>query len=195
MQLYVSNGKVTTERPVMDKNYGIAGQAPNSGIIGIKQTEAQNDRKKERYEQRLMSKIKSGKKLTPEELRYVQENMPGIYPQVMRQQKLRDMVKVALESCRSKEEVQQRISNFMSGISDNDPCKDMMISAIQDAADEFKASNTYKKLPAVNDNTKHSKNSRSQKENDERQISYECDKNGYQTTYLEVYIDNKSYKA
>ena len=126
------------------------------------------------------------------------------YPVVLRQQNLREAVIKACEKCESKEEVQKTISNFMDSIPEKDPNRELMLSAIQNAAEEFKKSGTYKSLPEV-DPTEEEKRKAVKKgsvdgktedaENTGKVIAYVTTESGYQSAYVEDEIPKKEYQA
>lgn len=92
---------------------------------------------------RIQAKLKSGKKLTEEEMRFLQAVDPQLYMQAARIQAMRDSLEQQLEHCKSKEEAAKVFSDTMSMVSDKDPMKEYIVAAYQDAYNEFqKAGNT-----------------------------------------------------
>ncbi|MGN0483663.1 MAG: hypothetical protein ACI4HI_08940 [Lachnospiraceae bacterium] len=136
------------------------------------------EEEKKKKQAKIYAKIQSGARLSAQEMRFVQEYMPEMYPAVLRQQKLREMALHAFENCRSKEEVAQTEQRLYSGISENDPNREMMVAAIVSAKKEFQETGGYKNLPQELPDEK--KNQSPTKD----QISYEVSENGYQTAYV-----------
>lgn len=112
------------------------------------------DEEKTAYLNRIMGKLKSGKKLTAEEMRFLQAEDPALYQQAARVQAMRDGLEQRLKSCRSKEEAQTIFANAIDGVSDKDPLKEYIVAAYQDVMDEFQKSNEYKELPDTEEEAK-----------------------------------------
>ena len=102
---------------------------------------------KNAYFQRILAKLRSGKKLSAEEMRFLQAEHPEFYPQAARVQAMRDGLETRLRCCRSKEAAQTMFVNAMDSVSDEDPMKEYLVAAYEDVMKEFKESNTYKELP------------------------------------------------
>jgi DNA-binding protein YbaB len=96
---------------------------------------------------RIQAKLKSGKKLTEEEMRFLQAVDPQLYMQAARIQAMRDSLEQQLEHCKSKEEAAKVFSDTMSMVSDKDPMKEYIVAAYQDAYNEFQKSGNYQHLP------------------------------------------------
>lgn len=116
------------------------------------------DEEKANYLASITRKLKSGKKLTPEEMRFLQAENPQMYAQVARVQKMRDTLEARLKSCRSKQEVAQAHASAMSGIADDDPMKEFLVAAYNDVVKDFHESDEYKDLPATNEEENRSDN-------------------------------------
>jgi len=106
-----------------------------------------SDEEKEAYLAHIQAKLKSGKKLTAEEMRFLQAEYPDLYLQAARVQSMRESFEQQLKSCRSKEAVETAFSTSMSMVSDKDPMKEAIVAAYQDAYNEFKESDDYQNLP------------------------------------------------
>lgn len=106
-----------------------------------------SDEEKSAYLAHIEAKLKAGKKLTAEEMRFLQAEYPDLYLQAARVQSMRESFEQQLKSCRSKEAVENAFSTSMSMVSDKDPMKEAIIAAYQDAYKEFKESGDYQKLP------------------------------------------------
>ena len=87
------------------------------------------------------------KKLTEEEMRFLQAVDPQLYMQAARIQAMRDSLEQQLEHCKSKEEAAKVFSDTMSMVSDKDPMKEYIVAAYQDAYNEFQKSGKYQHLP------------------------------------------------
>lgn len=106
-----------------------------------------SDEEKQAYLAHIQAKLKAGKKLTAEEMRFLQAEYPDLYLQAARVQSMRESFEQQLKSCRSKEAVETAFSTSMSMVSDKDPMKEAITAAYQDAYNEFKESGDYQKLP------------------------------------------------
>lgn len=115
------------------------------------------DEEKTAYLNRIMAKLKSGKKLTAEEMRFLQAEDPTLYQQAARVQAMRDGLEQRLKSCRSKEEAQTIFANAMDSVSDKDPMKEYIVAAYQDVMEEFQKSDEYKELPDTEEEAKERK--------------------------------------
>ena len=99
---------------------------------------------------RIQAKLKSGKKLTEEEMRFLQAVDPQLYMQAARIQAMRDSLEQQLEHCKSKEEAAKVFSvhlDALTHISEEDPMKEYIVAAYQDAYNEFQKSGKYQHLP------------------------------------------------
>lgn len=105
------------------------------------------EEEKAAYLAHIQAKLKAGKKLTAEEMRFLQAEYPELYMQAARVQSMREAFEHQLQSCRSKEEAENVFSTSMSMVSDKDPMKEAIIAAYQDAYEEFKQTDAYKNLP------------------------------------------------
>lgn len=62
---------------------------------------------------------------------------------------MRDSLEARLSSCSSKEEAQSIYSDALSHVSDDDPMKEYIVAAYDDAMKEFRKSDVYQSLPAT----------------------------------------------
>ena len=106
-----------------------------------------SDEEKAGKEAGILNKLKFGKKLTPEELRYLQKVNPIMYAQAMRVRALAKAVEEQVKHARSKEEANQIVSNAMSSISKDDPAREYMVAAIDRVSSEMHKSPGYNRLP------------------------------------------------
>lgn len=105
------------------------------------------EEEKTAYFQRILSKLRSGKKLTAEEMRFLQAEHPEFYPQAARIQAMRDGLETRLKCCRSKEAAQTMFAEAIDSVSDEDPMKEYLVAAYQAVMDDFQKSDAYKELP------------------------------------------------
>ncbi len=105
------------------------------------------EEEKETYLARIQAKLKNGKKLTPEEMRFLQAEHPDLYMQAARVQAMRDGLESRLKVCHSKQEAQTMYANALDSVSDEDPMKEYIVAAYQDVMKEFEKSEEYKDLP------------------------------------------------
>ena len=106
-----------------------------------------SDEEKAKKDAEILTKLKFGKKLTPEELRYLQKVNPIMYAQAMRVQAMAKAVEEQVKHARSKEEANQIVSNAMSGISKEDPAREYMVAAMDRVSSEMHKSPGYNRLP------------------------------------------------
>ena len=107
-----------------------------------------SDEEKASYLAHIEAKLKSGKKLTAEEMRFLQAEYPDLYLQAARVQSMRESMEQQLKSCNTKEEAASVFSTSVSMVSDKDPMKEAITAAYQDAYDKFRQTGDYQKLPA-----------------------------------------------
>lgn len=105
------------------------------------------EEEKQCYLQKILAKLKSGKALTAEEMRFLQAEYPALYQQAARVQAMRSSLENRLKSASSKEEAQTIFTDAMSSVSDEDPMKEYIIAAYQNVMDEFEQSDEYSELP------------------------------------------------
>ncbi len=110
-------------------------------------TEGLSEEEKQAYEAKIMQKLRSGKKLTSEEMNYLRVKNPQLYAQAARVQAMRENLKKQLENCRSKEEVEKVYGNSVSMVGKDDPMKEAIVAAYDDVMKEFKKTDKYQALP------------------------------------------------
>lgn len=111
------------------------------------------DEEKQRYLAHILAKLKSGKKLTAEEMRFLQAEEPQLYQQAARVQTMRDAFENRLKNCKSKEEAAKIFTEAMSSISDKDPMKEFIYAAYEDVYREYQETGGYKHEPARHKST------------------------------------------
>ncbi|MDD6307239.1 MAG: hypothetical protein PUA75_09945 [Clostridiales bacterium] len=116
------------------------------------------EEEKSAYLAHIQAKLKAGKKLTAEEMRFLQAEYPDLYLQAARVQSMRESFERQLKSCKTKEEAANVFSTSMSMVSDSDPMKEAVTAAYEDAYREYKETDKYKSLPE-NDKEKREKDS------------------------------------
>ena len=131
---------------------------------------------KEEYEARIYAKVQAGKELTVEELRFLARTNPVLYQKAVRMMNTRKRLENQLKTCKSKEEAQEVFARAVSGISDKDPDKDMLVAALRDVYDGFMKSDAYRKLPEKEEDGR---------ESVYRNVDFEVDENGYQVVFAQ----------
>ena len=111
-------------------------------------------------------KLEAGKKLTKEELSWLQRNDPIAYAHAIRVQMIAEEVEKELKAAKSKEEANRIVSTAVSGISDDDPDKEYIVAAVNRVSDEFHKSGAYSRLPGTQESAEKRKQ---KKENGEYQ--------------------------
>lgn len=112
------------------------------------------EEEKESYYNKIMGKLKSGQKLSPEEMRFLQAEYPEMYQQVARVQAMRDGFEVRLKTATSKQKAQEIFADSLSHVSDDDPMKEYIVASYQDAMKNFEKTNEYKELPETEEDVK-----------------------------------------
>lgn len=128
-----------------------------SSVQALLETNTKSDMSEEEKSLRLKKieqKLKNGKKLSPEEIQFIRKYYPEKYPIVMRIQLMRERLEEELKNAKSKEEVQDIYATAVEMVSSKDPYKELILSAYQDAMEEFKKSSDYKKLPMKDEEEK-----------------------------------------
>lgn len=110
-------------------------------------TNFKTEEEKNRYESKLNEKIKSGAKLSPSEMSYLQRSNPIMYMRVKRVQMQREMLENKMKRCKSKKEVEEAYNQAMCSIHEKDPDKQLLASAYNNVTKEFKKTREYKSLP------------------------------------------------
>lgn len=113
-----------------------------------------SEEEKSRELQKILRKLKSGARLTGEDLSFIRHFYPEMYVHVVRIQNQRKQLENQLKSAKSKEEASQIFSQAMTGIAKDDPDKEMLQAAYSKAYSEFQSTSEYKKLPETNQEAK-----------------------------------------
>ena len=106
-----------------------------------------SEEEKKAYLAKIIAKLKSGKKLTAEEMRFLQAEDPQLYQQAARVQAMRNSLESGLSHSASKEEAQSVYLDALNHISEDDPMKEYIVAAYDDAMKEFQKSDQYQSLP------------------------------------------------
>lgn len=122
-----------------------------STILGV---DTNDEKVKEKYMRRIKAKLDAGQPLTKKEMNYLRKYEPELYMQVVRVENKRKMVQEQLKHCKSKEEAQRIQDEAIGSISERDPTKKWLISAINYTMEEFKKTDAYNKLPATDEDAK-----------------------------------------
>lgn len=105
------------------------------------------EEEKQAYLAKIRAKLQSGKKLTGEEMRFLQAEDPVLYQQAARVQSMRESLEARLAHATSKENATSIYADALSHIADEDPMKEYLVAAYDDAMKEFRESDTYQALP------------------------------------------------
>ncbi|BCN30225.1 hypothetical protein [Anaeromicropila herbilytica] len=160
------------------------------------------EQKKQAYAQKICQKVQAGKKLTAAELNFLRETDPVTYMKAIKLQYKRQAVENHLKNCSSKEEVEDVISMELGSISKEDPDKEAMINAVQEAVKEYKKTDKYQGLPEkskeekrVHKSTKNQDSGieNSQKENTRNSIEYNTQLGTYQEVYLSDSVEDMPF--
>lgn len=99
------------------------------------------------YEKKLIDKVRSGKKLTAQEMNYLRVHNPEAYWMARRVEYKRMKLEQRLKHCKSKEEAQEIYNTFVGQVSDEDPDKEALLNTYKNTFDEFKKTIEYARLP------------------------------------------------
>ncbi|MBR5564802.1 MAG: hypothetical protein IKW08_01420 [Roseburia sp.] len=124
------------------------------------------EEEKEAYFNKIIGKLKSGTKLSPEEMRFLQAKHPELYQQTARVQAMRDGLETRLKTATSKQKAQEIFADSLSHVSDGDPMKEYVVAAYHDAMKNFEKSDEYKDLPQTEEDAKREDN----KQNESRHL-------------------------
>ena len=103
-------------------------------------TTGMSDEEKKKFIDKLYKKIKSGKKLSADEMQYLRMNDPVTYAKMAKVQIQRKALESRLKQAKSKEEALEIYTSAKSRISDDDPAREELNAAYDDAYGEFKKS-------------------------------------------------------
>lgn len=119
-------------------------------------TAGMEEPERKNYEQKVMQKLRTGKRLSSEELDYLRVHNPDLYRTAMRVENARKAFRARLSSCHSKEEVQQVVSGQMEVLKamKDDPDREYMAEMVKREVESFKKSSSYAKLPATREEGK-----------------------------------------
>lgn len=120
------------------------------------------EEKRKDMDARIQAKLESGKKLTPEELRYLQKYNPMMYVHALRVQVLAKAVEEQLKHARSKEEANRIITGAIAGISKDDPDRKYIFAAINRISTEMHKSPAYNRLLETDADVQKARNKRSE---------------------------------
>lgn len=156
-------------------------------------TDFQNETERIKFQEKIERKIKSGAKLSQKEMNYLRRYNPYLYQHMIRVQQKRESLKDQLKHCRTKEEAHQAISAAFSSISDEDPVREAVVAAVANVSEQYRSSETYKKLPNTREDLKKLQNPKKTSSDPFKQdeedagdgdeyavVSYNFDSNGYQ---------------
>jgi hypothetical protein len=110
-------------------------------------SDSMSEEDKEKMRARIEAKLKSGKKLSPKEAKFLKETDPQMYMQYQRIRAMADNMASQLKHAKTKQQANDIITTSMSGVSDKDPCKEYILAAMNEVAKEFKKSSDYNRLP------------------------------------------------
>lgn len=99
------------------------------------------------YQQKLAAKIKSGKKLTSQEMSYLRMRCPALYQMARRVEYKRMKLEQKLKQASSKQEVEEIYNEMVGAVSEKDPDKEAILNAYRDVYEEFKKTKEYAALP------------------------------------------------
>lgn len=120
-------------------------------------TTGMTDEQKKRFVEKIYKKLESGKELTADEMQYLRMHDPVTYAKAAKVQVLRESLKKQLENAKSKEEAADVYLQNMERIGDDDIAKKEIQAAYKDVYEQFRKSESYKKLPDTRKEAKEDK--------------------------------------
>lgn len=146
---------------------------------------------RKKIDAKIQAKLEAGKRLTAEEMRYLRRYNPGLYAVAMRVEAKRKSVEERLKHAHSKSEVEQILGEALSSVRKTDPAYKYIVAAVMDTVKEFKKTDSYRKLPQIEEKGKKvwvdENDVRADEENTEykkQTITYEFTAGAYQMAYL-----------
>ena len=195
-------GKQTQEKNLAQMREEVVEQVKDK-ICG---TDFENEAERIKFQEKIERKIKSGAKLSQKEMNYLRRYNPYMYQHMVRVQQKRESLKEQLKHCRTKEEAHQAMSAAFSSISDEDPVREAMVAAVANVSEQYRSSETYKKLPNTREDLKKLQNPKKissdpfkQDEEDAGDggeyavVSYNFDSNGYQEAVTGVFATGNMF--
>ena len=101
------------------------------------QADAMSESEKARMRARIEAKLKSGKRLTPEEERFLQQTDPQMYMQYLRIRQMAQALKTQLKQAKTKTQVNRIIATALGAVSKDDPAWEYIIAALTEVAREL----------------------------------------------------------
>lgn len=132
-------------QPVTAENMGMVFKEAIDNIFDP--TTAMTDKQKEDFVKGIQRKIDKGEKLTYDEMQYLRINNPVQYAKMVKVQMKREALERRLEACKSKQEAQEVYVDAVSRISKEDSAIKETLAAYDNAMEEFKKTDQYKRLP------------------------------------------------
>ena len=112
-------------------------------------TSKMSEAEEKEYHNRILRKLKQGRRLTTEEKNYLQIHDPEMYKVAIRVEMSRKRFVEQAKHCKSKEEFQTLVSNNMKTV-EQDPMKEYIQAAISYEAQNIRKSPSYAALPDTN---------------------------------------------
>jgi len=122
----------------------------------IDPTTGMSEAEKASYRQRILQKLRSGKRLSSEELDFLRVNDPQLYQIAMRVEMARRALQTKLKACKSKEQVQEVQSVQIEALRamKDSPDAEYMAAMVKQEMESFKKSSDYARLPEKTDKKK-----------------------------------------
>ncbi len=108
-----------------------------------------SEEEKQEYTKKIQQKMKSGKRLSSEEMEFLRIHNPQLYRTALRVETKRKALRQRLSHCKSKEEANDAISNEMDALRamKDDPDKEYMTAMVRYEVDRYRKSSAYARLP------------------------------------------------
>lgn len=131
-------------------------------------------------------KLKLGKRLSPKEVDYLRQTNPQLYMQYIRIRASADAMKEQLKNAKTKQQANNIFMMSTNSVSDKDPCKEYVLAALQRAADEFRKSPKYARLPDTDEDIVNKKKNKKYKTDNDNEEDDDKDCELWSPLYEEV---------
>lgn len=99
------------------------------------------------YGAKVMQKLKSGKRLSTDEMNYLKIHNPMMYRTAKRVEMEKEQLEESLKHCKSKEEANDQIFGAISRVSSSDPDREYLLAGLHETAKNFRQNSCYARLP------------------------------------------------
>ena len=106
-----------------------------------------SEEESKQYEQKILNKLKHGKRLSVKEKNYLKIHNPTLSRTAIRVELAKNQLKEQLKHSKSKHEANRVITSARAGVHEKDPDREYMLAGIQETAKNFRRDRQYARLP------------------------------------------------